>query len=55
MGHEHETMWDVEYLLVLLAIEEIGPVGICLHQMKLKQLSQTQTQYPLCYLQLTVV
>ncbi len=34
----------VAHLVLITIIEEVGPVRVCLHEAKLKQLSQTQLQ-----------
>lgn len=34
----------VAHLVLFTIIEEIGPIGVCLHEAELKQLSQTQLQ-----------
>ena len=43
-------MW-LAYLILLAVVEEVGPVRVCLHELKLKELLQTQTHDVLCNLQ----
>ena len=35
-------MWLTLYLVLLAVVEEVGPVWVCLHEVKFKQLLQTQ-------------
>jgi len=40
----------VAHLVLFTIVEEVGPIGVCLHEAELKQLSQTQLQDVKTYL-----